>query len=407
MGLTTTTALHQLGGLAHELTGIQTMVLHHIVAQHDIEQGLAVEDGTNDTYETLRNELTDLEDEVLRGVGHHIELTRNDGHTVDGAGLADEVLREGLHALGLELLDLLLHRVVLLDILGDDALQILRIVEEGLHGTKGVLRLVQQFLALLTGLGLDTTDTGCDRTLRDNLEEADLTRGLGVNTTTELTRGTETDHAHLVAVLLAEEGDGTELLGLFERHITMLVEGDILANHTVHQTLDLTDLLVVDFLEVAEVEAQGIRRYERTLLLDMVAEHLLQGIVEQVGSRVVGCRGIALVGIDTGHELGCGILRQRLHDMNGLVVLTLGVDDVDGLGLVADDALVTHLTSHLTIERGIVEHELVELILLLNDLAIAQDMTLVLRIVVADELLLPRTTSLTSTTRTTINLYPV
>ena len=47
--------------------------------------------------------------------------------------------------------------------------------------------MIEQLLTLLTGLGLDTTDTGSDTALRDNLEEAYLTCGLGVDTTTELT----------------------------------------------------------------------------------------------------------------------------------------------------------------------------------------------------------------------------
>ena len=73
----------------------------------------------------------------------------------------------------------------------------------------------------------------------------------------------------------------------------------------------------------------------------MVAEHLLQGIVEQVGSGMIGGRGIAFVGIHTSHKLGSGILRQLLHDMHTLVVLTLRVDDLNGLCLIADDTTVT------------------------------------------------------------------
>ena len=102
---------------------------------------------------------------------------------------------------------------------------------------------------------------------------------------------------------------------------------------------------------------------------------------------MVGGGSIALVGIHTGHELRRGILRQLLHDMHRLVVLTLGVDDLDGLGLVADYTLIADLTTHLTIERCVVEHELVELVLFLRHLAIAQDMTFIFRIVIAHELL--------------------
>ena len=209
-----------------------------------------------------------------------------------------------------------------------------------------------------------------------------------MDTTTELTAGTEADHTHLVTVLLTEEGDGTEFLGLLEGHVTVLVERDILTDHLIDHTLHLTDLFITHLLEVREVETQRVGRHERALLFHMIAEHLFQGIVEQVGSGVVGGRGVALVGIHTGHKLGRGILRQLLHDMYRLVVLALRVDDVDGLGLIADDAAVTDLSTHLTIERGIIEHELIELVLLLRHLAVAQDMTLIFGIVVTDELLL-------------------
>ena len=267
-------------------------------------------------------------------------------------------------------------------------MQVLRIIEERLHTLQKILHLVETLLAVTTCGGLDTTDTCCHRTLSHDLEEADLTCCLGVDTATELTRRAEANDTHLIAILLAEEGDGSEFLGLIERHLTMFVEGDVLTDHIINHPLHLAQFLVCNLLEMREVETQGVRRYERALLLHMVAQHLLQSIVEQVGSRMVGCRSVALIGIDTGHELGCGILRQLLHDMYRLVVLTLGVDDLDGLGLIADDATVTHLTTHLAIERRIVEHKFIELVLLLRHLAIAQDMTLIFSIVVAHELLL-------------------
>ena len=74
--------------------------------------------------------------------------------------------------------------------------------------------------------------------------------------------------------------------------------------------------------------------------------------------------------------------------MHALVVLALGIDNLDGLCLIADDTAIAYLTTHLAIERRIIEHELIELVLLLSHLAIAQDMTLVFGIVIAHELLL-------------------
>ena len=64
---------------------------------------------------------------------------------------------------------------MLLDILLDNALQVLGIVEECLNSLQDILGLIQQLLALLTGLGLDPTDAGSYTALRDNLEESDTT----------------------------------------------------------------------------------------------------------------------------------------------------------------------------------------------------------------------------------------
>ena len=176
---------------------------------------------------------------------------------------------------------------MLLDVFRNHCLQILRIIEESLDSLQDVLCLIQQIFALLACLGLDTADTGSNTALGNDLEEADLTGSLSVDTTTELARRAETNHAHLVAILLTEEGDGTKFLGLVEGHITVLIQRNILTDHLIHHALYLTDLLVCHLLEVREVEAQGVRTDIRSLLLYMVAEHLLQRIVEQVGSGMV------------------------------------------------------------------------------------------------------------------------
>ena len=167
----------------------------------------------------------------------------------------------------------------------------------------------------------------------------------------------------------------------------MLVDVDVLTDHIVYHALYLTQLLVGNLLEVREVEAQGVGAYERTLLLYVVAQNLLQCIVEQVGSCMVSGRGITFVGIHTSHELGCRILWQGLYDVYALTVLALGIDNVDGLGLIAEYTTVTYLTTHLTIEWGIVENQLIELVLLLGYLAVTHNMALVFCMVVANELL--------------------
>ena len=277
--------------------------------------------------------------------------------------------------------------VVLFDILLDDTLQVLGVVEERLDVLQDVLHLVEALLAVLTCRSLDTADAGSHAALRENLEEPDAACRAGVDTTTELARRSEANHTYLVAVLLAEQGNGAQFLGFVEGHVAMFVNMDVLTDHVVHHALYLSQLLVADLLEVGEVETQCVGRYERAFLLHMVAQNLLQGIVQQVGGSMVGCRGISLVSVDAGHEFCRWVLGQLLDDVYALVVLALGVDDVDGFVLVAEHTAVAYLTTHLTIERRGVEHELVELVLLLGHLAVTQDVTVVLRIVIAYKLL--------------------
>ena len=92
---------------------------------------------------------------------------------------------------------------------------------------------------------------------------------------------------------------------------------------------------------------------------------------------MVGSTGVTLVSIDAGHELSCGLLRQLLYDMYRLAVLALRVDNLDGLVLRDEHTLVANLSTHLTIEWGGRQHDLIELVLLLCHLTIAQNLALV------------------------------
>ena len=119
----------------------------------------------------------------------------------------------------------------------------------------------------------------------------------------------------------------------------------------------------------------------------MIAQYLLQTVVEQVGGSMVGSTALTAVDVYTSHEVGCQVLWQLLYDVDALVVLALGVDNLDGLVLVDEYTLVTNLSTHLTIEWSVVEYQLVEAVLLLCHLAVAQDVALIFCIVVTHEVL--------------------
>ena len=102
---------------------------------------------------------------------------------------------------------------------------------------------------------------------------------------------------HDLAVLVAEEGDGAHGLGL---GLGGLVDPDPLVGEhlAVGQGLDPFDLLRLHRRVVAEVEPQMVRIHERAGLLHVVAQHLAQRPVEDVGAGVVAADGLAAGGVD-------------------------------------------------------------------------------------------------------------
>ena len=139
-------------------------------------------------------------------------------------------------------------------------------------------------------------------------------------------------------------------------------------------------------VEVREVEAQVVGRDERALLLHVRAEHLAQGLVQQVGGRVVGFAAAACLFVHAGAEHGAGPCGQLLRQVYGQVVLALRVEDFHGLAVALEHAAVAHLSAHFGIKRRRVEHELVEGLLLLLHAAVAQDAGVALGAVPAAEL---------------------
>ena len=103
-----------------------------------------------------------------------------------------------------------------------------------------------------------------------------------------------------------------------------------------------------------------------------------------MGGGVVAFDGDARLFIDLGHH-GCGdVVGETVNDVDGEVVLALGVDDLQGVGFAEDEhALVTDLAAHLAVEGRLFEHDLVERLVLLLDAAVTQHLGLGLQEVVA------------------------
>ena len=94
------------------------------------------------------------------------------------------------------------------------------------------------------------------------------------------------DHAHEVAVLLAEEHHRAELPRLVDRRRER-AHRDVLEDLLVDDPLDPLALLRRERLPVREVEAQLVGPHRRARLADVLAEHLAQRRVQEVRRRVV------------------------------------------------------------------------------------------------------------------------
>ena len=117
----------------------------------------------------------------------------------------------------------------------------------------------------------------------------------------------------------------------------------------------------------------------------MCAENLAQSLVEKVSSCVVCLACMTTVNIYTCHERCVRVSRHLLNDMYWKVVLLLCVDNLDCLVCTAKNAAVANLTTHLGVERSLVENNLEECLLLLSYLTVAQNVTFVFSIVVSNE----------------------
>ena len=158
----------------------------------------------------------------------------------------------------------------------------------------------------------------------------------------------------------------------------------------VGQVLDPLQLLGRHRLVVAEVEAQAVGRDERPGLLDVAAEHLAQGPVQQVGAGVVAADGLPAVDVDGGGGLLAGgdlALDHACHVPAQAGQGEGGVERPRRLPVsVVIDAGVAHLAAGLGVERRAVEEHLDGGAVALGDVEHGQDPGLGLGLVVAGEL---------------------
>ena len=147
-----------------------------------------------------------------------------------------------------------LHLFAQVSVVADSLLygadQVGSIVEEALESVQQILLLVHYLFYCLTSDGLDTANTSGNAALGDDANHTDATCALGMAATTELYAATELYNTYLVAILLAEEGNGTQFLGFLDGSVAIFLQGQVLADTLVNKVLYLADLLGCNLLEV-------------------------------------------------------------------------------------------------------------------------------------------------------------
>ena len=188
----------------------------------------------------------------------------------------------------LELLVESTHIVYLLLNLGS---QLVRVGLEGCGSlVQNGLAVVHQLENSLAGNGLDTTHACGNRSLTDDLERTCLGSVVEVGTAAKLDGVAGLYHADGLAVFLAEQRHSALFLCFVDAHF-LGDNRDASQNRIVNHILDLSQLLSGQRCKVGEVEADMIVCSVGACLLNMVAEHGAERLLEQVGGGVCTADG--------------------------------------------------------------------------------------------------------------------
>ena len=168
------------------------------------------------------------------------------------------------------------------------------------------------------------------------------------------------DDANRIAVLFAEKRHCAHLLGFLDRHFGG-GDGVRLQNQLVDARLYLFQLLPGHGGEVAEIETADLFIDQRACLMDMVAQYLLQCLLQQMAGSVVAHN------IHTAALINCG--NNGISQTEGAVGNGADMNEVTGAGFAGigdgedvfaagDGAAVTHLTAHFGVEGGTGQNDL-------------------------------------------------
>ena len=108
--------------------------------------------------------------------------------------------------------------------------------------------------------------------------------------------------------------------------------------------------------------------------------------MQEVRSRVISLDTMTTLFVNHGTEVTLQRSGELLHQVDSEVILTLGIKDFVLRAIGSDEeALITYLTTHLSIEGSLREDDLIEGSILLLHLTIAEDLRGTLEGIIADE----------------------
>ena len=149
----------------------------------------------------------------------------------------------------------------------------------------------------------------------------------------------------------SEQHRGAELAGLVLRGLED-AQVVILQHDAVDLVLDRLQLAGADGCRMREVEAQALRPHGRAGLLDVLAELVAQGALQQVRGGVVGHRRPPALGVDARvHDVAGAQLAVQPHEQRLIAVEAVDRLDLAAHGMRGDLARVRHLAPTLGIER--------------------------------------------------------
>ena len=223
----------------------------------------------------------------------------------------------------------------------------------------------------LPGQRLDAADAGGDGAFANDLEETDIAGAVHMGAAAELDgigmaafparlALAHGDDADLVAIFLAEQRQRALGDGLVGAHQMGLDHG-ILKDDVVGEVLDGAKLGLGHRPGMRKVESEAPGLDQRALLRHVLAQHLAQRFVQEMGRGVVGAgRGAArVIDVEIDHlaDLHRAALERADMEEEAVELLLRVLDGEAGAVRAGDDPAIADLAAGLGIERRLVDDD--------------------------------------------------